>query len=316
MRVLITGSSGFVGRALLDVLAQRDGITPVAGQRTDSARADGIPTLAYGDLTAPGAWDDVSLAGFDAVVHAAGSAHSQPQSPEAQTVFRAVNEAATRGLAERCADHDVAHLVHLSSIGVLGAPSPGEVFSDQSATQPREFYAQTKLAGERAIYDALADRATVATVLRPTMIYGDGQPGNPARLEKLVRRLPIVPLGGIRNQRSFVYVGNLAHLVADMLQRRPAQSRSYVVADPWVRSTADFVRKLAELHGVPKRVWNIPPGVLRTAAGLLGKGEMARKLMDDFRIDPGPVWSDFDAAPAFDWDASFRHMAAQASRHS
>ena len=148
-RVLITGASGFVGRALVRALA--DAGTPVrAATRNPSAAtfARGVETVAVADYRQPVDWAPL-LAGVDAVVHLAGIAHIGSGIDEA--TYDRVVHAATAELVAACGKANVRRLIFMSSVRAQSGPAADHVLTEDDAPRPSEAYGRAKLKAEAAV---------------------------------------------------------------------------------------------------------------------------------------------------------------------
>jgi UDP-glucose 4-epimerase len=128
MTILVTGATGFLGRAVVAVLAE-------AGVRLRLALRRPAPhlareTVAIGDLSGPVAWDD-HLAGVEAIVHIAGLAH-QPPGTSDRLMFQ-VNADASEALARAAARHGIARMIHISSVRALVGPSSPAAIGEAAA---------------------------------------------------------------------------------------------------------------------------------------------------------------------------------------
>ena len=196
MKCLVTGPTGFIGRALCEALtaAEHD----VTGLLRLADPAPGaIPHLSH-DLREP-LPDTLSLRGFDAVFHVAGVAHRR--APAA--CHLAVNERASIALAQRAARDGVRRFVFLSSVkamGYAGVPVPR---AETQGVAPIGGYAVSKRRAEIALMQLAGESALEMVVLRPALVYGAGVGGNLAALVSWVRRgLPLVPEVGARSMVS------------------------------------------------------------------------------------------------------------------
>jgi nucleoside-diphosphate-sugar epimerase len=279
--VLVTGASGFIGRAACAEFTRR-GWSVRAGVRT--------PTT---DLTK--GWP---LGGVDVVVHLAGIAH-QLRGQNAESVYQEMNCAATERLAQAAVQAGVRRFVFMSSIKVNGERTPPDrPFRAGDAPQPQDRYGRSKWAAERAL-GALAGKMEVV-ILRPPLVYGPGVRANFLRLIRLVeRRLPL-PFGAIRNRRSLIYLGNLAELIWLAASSSAAAGRTLLAADGADLSTPQLVTEIAGALGVRARLIGVPSALLRLGGALTGKTAEIGRLVDSLVVDAGetrellgwrPTWS-------------------------
>ena len=264
--VLVTGASGFIGRAACAEFAKR-GWTVRAGVRT--ATTD----LAKG-------WP---LEGVEVVVHLAGIAH-ELHGQNAEAVYQAMNCAATEQLARAAAQAGVRRFVFMSSIKVNGERTLlDRPFRAGDAPQPQDRYARSKWGAERALGRLAADLEIV--ILRPPLVYGPGVRANFLRLIKLVeRRLPL-PFGAIRNRRSLIYVGNLVELIVLAAASPAAAGRTLLAADGEDLSTPQLAREIGNALGAPARLAPVPVTLLKLAGAMTGMRTEIGRLVDSLAVD-------------------------------
>ena len=284
MRVLVTGATGFVGRHLLPVL-QQGGCQVRAAYRSDrstNARDTLFEWVPVGDIGPDTSWAG-AMAGVDVVIHLAALAHQMgPAAETRESEFLRVNALGTAQLAECAAEAGVSRFVMLSSIAAMG-PYADEPLAETGPCTPVTPYGRSKLEGERAVQRLLADGPTDWCILRPPLIYGPGNPGNMARLLRLIERGLPLPLGRVEARRSYVYVGNLVDLLSRCLTHPGASRRVFVVDDGEPIATRALVRLLAKYAGKPARLLPVPPWALK-ALGRLGD-QLQRILGSSAGID-------------------------------
>ncbi len=311
MKVLVTGAGGFVGRALLPVLAAR-GMDCVAAVRR--AKVPGAASVvAVGDIGAGTDWR-AALAGCEAVVHLAARVHVMNETaPDPLEAFRAVNTAGTVRLAREAAAAGVRRLLFVSTVKVHGEDSGERILSERDAPAPAEPYAISKWEAELELARVSAATGLAVTVLRPPLLYGPGAGGNFERMVSALRRGLPLPLASIRNRRSLLYVDNLADAIATCLGDAAAVGRTFLVSDGEDLSTPELLRRCAAAMGVHARLWPCPPAVLRAAATLAGRRAAAQRLTGSLAIDSGAIRAALRWRPPFTVDEALaRTLAASA----
>jgi nucleoside-diphosphate-sugar epimerase len=287
---LVTGATGFIGGHLVAELRSR-GVRVRAAIRAavDSARLpDGVDGVVVGSIGSTTDWA-AALSGVDVVYHLAGLAHQ----PDARmqtglSPFMAVNEGGTRSLAQQCAaSRTVKRIVFVSSmLAAATRDESGE--SGEGASYPATPYGHSKLAAEHTLEASLARGRPDWTIIRPPLVYGPGNPGNMARLLQLTR-LPLpLPLGGIANRRSFLYVGNLVDLLMRVAHDPRASRQVFPAADDEIISTPELIRMICRVSGHRARLFPVPDRLLRAVGrcgDILGAVLHRRISFDSYSVD-------------------------------
>jgi nucleoside-diphosphate-sugar epimerase len=305
MRVLVTGASGFVGRALCAHLREHGLSVRGALRRPDPAAADAV---AVGDIGPDTDWR-AALDGVDAVAHLAARVHRLRDTagdPLAQ--YREVNVEGTRRLAQAARDAGVRRLVLLSSIKVNGE---GRVqpYRPADPPQPQDAYAVSKLEAEQALAEVAAGTALEWVVLRPPLVYGPGVGANFLGLLRAVARGWPLPLRAIDNRRSLIYVGNLVDALRVCLLAPAAANRLFLVRDGEDVSTPELVRRVAQSLGVTPRLVAVPCGLLRAGAWLGGRRAAFDRLAGSLCVDDSALRALLAWQPPFDMREGLAHTA-------
>jgi len=304
-RILVTGASGFVGRALLPVLAPRHRL--VLAQRRAAApgleEADsGAETRIVGEIGPDTDWS-AALRDVDAVVHLAAHVHIAGADADPATFMR-VNCAGTMRLAEAARAAGIGRFVFLSTVKVNGDASGDRPFRESDKPLPADPYAKSKWAAEQSLAGLVGNGGTMETIiLRPPLVYG---PGAKANFRALVRLCLIgvpLPFGGIENQRSLIYNGNLADAIGRVLAVPPHRGcRTYLLRDGTDLSTGDLVRRLAAGINREARLPAVPPDWLRAGLRLMGKGAAADRLLGSLAVDDSRFRADYGWQPPYTVD--------------
>jgi len=258
-RVLVTGASGFVGRATCAELARRGFSVTGAVRSGQSPLVQGVDRFVAGDIAQRRAW---TLQGFDAVVHLAGIAH-QLGGQDAESVYQTVNCDATAVLARAAAAARVRRFVFVSSIKVNGEGTDRDrPFRADDVPQPADRYALPKWAAEQALANVAAETGLEVAIVRPPLVYGPGMRANFRRLVQLVRSGLPMPFASINNRRSLVYVGNLADVLVSCVFVAAAKGKTFLVSDGDDLSTPELVRRIGAALGRTVRLFPFPAALL------------------------------------------------------
>ena len=313
MRVAVTGASGFVGQAVITGLlsCQHDVHAVVRSlEKHAPPFTRAIQTFSAGDITVDTDWTDI-LTRVNCVVHCAARAHVMNETEtDALAAYRAVNVAATRQLAEQAAKMGVQRLVYLSSIKVNGEQTvSGDCFTSMDKPFVENPYGISKWEAEQALHEVSAMTGLEVVIIRPPLIYGAGVKGNfLSMLGWLSRGMPL-PLGAIQNQRSMVGIDNLVDLILTCMDHPNAANQTFLVSDDDDLSTTELVRRLGAALGKPARLLPVPASVLGLAARLVGKQEMAERLLGNLKVNISKTKELLDWVPPVSVNDGFKKTA-------
>lgn len=283
MRLLLTGSTGFVGQALLRCLTAREVDVAAAG-RSKNIAAPSSGYFCVGELGAQTNWG-LALKGVDIVVHLAALAHvSGGDTSEMLTLFRSVNVDGTLNLADQAAKAGVRRFVFVSSIGVNGN-SNAEPFKPDDQPNPVEPYAQSKFEAEQKLWRVQQETGMEIVIIRPPLVYGVGAPGNFGTLVRWLASGVPLPLGSIHNKRSLVSIDNLVDLIIRCIDHPAAANQVFLAGDGEDLSTTELLRGVARAMGKPACLIPLPTGLLQLGARLLGRKAMAQRLLGSLQVD-------------------------------
>jgi nucleoside-diphosphate-sugar epimerase len=285
MKVLVTGSNGFVGRAVLKQLNVMKGLQAVGVVR-HTAGFTGATVVKVGDLTAQTDWS-FALADADAIVHHAARVHVMQETEiDPLTSFRAVNVEGTLNLASQAAAAGVKRFVFISSVKVHGeSTQPGRAFTEADAPNPEDAYGQSKHEAEMGLRQLSTDTGMEVVIIRPPLVYGPGVKANFAALMRAVQRGWPLPLGAVHNLRSLVALSNLADFIVSCITHPQAAHQTFLVSDGQDLSTTELVRGMAQAAGVSARLLPVPVWALQAGASLLGKGDAVQRLCGNLQVD-------------------------------
>jgi nucleoside-diphosphate-sugar epimerase len=282
-KVLVTGSSGFVGRQLVTALAGA-GHRVLAATRNPSAAGlpDRVQVIRLPDLAERIDWDPL-LVDVAHVVHLAGVAHRGAAVSAA--MYDRINHVAVADLAAAAAKAGVARLIFISSIGSQSGPSCTHLLSEADEPRPTTQYGRSKLAAEVA----LRASGVPHTILRPVLMYGPNAPGNMGLLARLAASPWPLPFGALTGRRSLLAVDNLTSAIRFAIKSPATKNETYVIADLDAFTLPEIIGVLRAAIDRAPRLFPLPRRLFADALRMIGKGELWERLGASLVANPAKL---------------------------
>lgn len=275
-KILITGANSFIGTSFENHV----------NQWPESYQVDTVDMI-------DGTWRDKSFAGYDAVFHVAGIAHSDTGkvTEERKAFYYKINTDLTVETAEKAKADGVKQFIFMSSAIVYGESAPigkNKVITRDTPLSPANFYGDSKVQAEKGILP-LSDDSFKVVILRPPMIYGKGSKGNYPLLSKLARKMPLFPY--VDNCRSMLYIGNLVEFIRLMVENE--EQGIFWPQNGEYSNTSELVALIAKTHGrklplIKGFTWALKllshvTGLVNKAFGNLSYDQSISQYREDYR---------------------------------
>jgi len=299
-KILITGANGFVGQEVCRQL-RNEGHTLTGTTRDRSLKAgpQNIPLYYLPEFSRDMDWSPM-VAGAEAVVHLAARVHQMDdKASDPMSEYRRVNVDATKSLAIAAAAAGVKRFVFLSSIKVNGERTEGSPFSEEDAPEPVDPYGISKWEAEQALAEVSASTGMEVVILRSPLVYGPGVGGNFAVLARAVMKRRLLPLSGVTNRRSLVYVGNLAAALTVCLKSSEAPGETFLISDGEDLSTSDLIRRMAVAAGIQDNLFNCPVQLLRIAGLITGRRQTIARITESLEVNSSKIRSLLSWSPPY-----------------
>lgn len=287
MKLLVTGTNGFVGRLLLQKLLDFPNIqlNLVIRKRANLLIDDRINYFFIDDIATEHSWDQM-LEGCDVVIHVAGRAHILKDTvANSLSEFRKINRDVTVNLAKQAAAKGVKRFIFLSTIGVHGAETFGVPINEETLCDPKTPYTRSKFEAEVELFKLAETTNMEIVIIRPPLVYAADAPGNFGKLLKLVSKQIILPFGSLNNKRSFISRDNLVDFICCCIDHPMAKNQAFVIADNDYISTCDLVNYLRKGMGVSSKVIPFPISVMQLFCKILRKEGVFKQLYCSLEID-------------------------------
>lgn len=282
MRVLVTGAAGFVGSALVGrMVSENQYAIRAVVRRQPAVSTDNIDRV-VAEIDSTTDWVH-PLTEINVVVHLAARAHvMRDTAADPLEQYRRVNVDGTLNLARQAAGHQVSRFVYVSSVKVHGESG---IFRETDEPSPEDAYGVSKHEAEIGLRQIASDTGMTVVIIRPPLVYGPGARANFGQLVRAVAAGIPLPLAAVRNQRSLVGLDNLVDFILVCLAHPAAANETFLVSDGEDLSTPDLVRRLARAMGRRHRLFPVPPSLLMMAATVVGKREVAGRVLGSLCVD-------------------------------
>lgn len=258
MKIAVTGTTGFVGAALVPLLK--------------TGGHDVLP-IRHSDAIMP-------LDGTDAVIHLGGLAHRTAGTMPTSEEFEQANHFYTRRIAECAREAGVRRFVLVSTVNVVAA-NPGTLSPDMPI-KPLSPYGESKAHAEQAV---LAVPAIGPVILRPPLVYGAHAKANIRELAKLALAPWPLPFASVNNRRTMVGLSNLVEAIAFAATAPGVEGRIFHVTDARDLSLREIVGTIRRSLGRPERMYPVPVRLMRHLLQAAGRSHMADQLFGDLIVD-------------------------------
>jgi nucleoside-diphosphate-sugar epimerase len=277
MKVLVTGGTGFTGSALVfKLIEQGHSVQTIDYQKGifyDQLKKAGAEIF-LGSIT-DSHLVQKATEGVDFVFHLA-AAFRELDVPDKH--YYDVNVNGTRNVMNAAKLHNATKVIYCSTQGVHGhiTNPPG---NENSPIAPEDYYQQTKYEGELVVNEFIKNGIN-ATIIRPTAIYGPGDPGRFLMIYKRVKNGSFPMFGSGKTFYHPVYIDNLVDAFILAMEPENGKGKTYIIADEEYLPIKELVQKVGKSMDINVRIKHYP------ILPLIIAGHICEKACKPFGITP------------------------------
>jgi 2-alkyl-3-oxoalkanoate reductase len=277
MKILVTGGTGFTGKALvkrlLDLGHEVVSLDYREGLKTDEIRSWGAKVV-IGSVT-DRAVVEQCMEGVD-IVHHLAAAFRELDVPN--SFYDEVNVGGTRNVLEAAFKVGVKKFIYTSTCGVHGNVDnpPGD---ENAPIRPADYYQRTKYEAEPLVLE-YHRKGMPAVILRPAAIYGPGDPERFFMIFKRVRKGFFPMFGSGKTLYHPLYIDNLVDVMVLAMEPGKGDGEAYLIADEEYVEIETLVKKIAQALGVTVKMPHFP------VLPLVVAGHICEKVCKPFKIAP------------------------------
>jgi UDP-glucose 4-epimerase len=254
-KILLTGSSGFIGQALARRLLAEGHRLRLPVRSALPWQSDNALIFQFAGLEATTDWAG-ALVGVDVVVHCAGRPRGMNETAvDTLDEYRRYDVDGSVRLASQAARAGARRFVFVSTVEVCGEQSPpDQPFSVESVPAPVSFHAIAKLEAERALFALTASSNMEVVIVRPPPCHGPGVKGDFHALMQWLDSGKPLPLAEAGNRRSMISRSNLVDVLAQCVHHPAVAGHILHVSDGEDLTVADLLSRLGEALGKPPKL--------------------------------------------------------------
>jgi nucleoside-diphosphate-sugar epimerase len=251
VRILITGSTGFVGQNLVAY-----GKSMFPNWKYTFLNRNDLNKTEIADF----------FVGIDVVLHFAGKAHDILNTSNSKEYYD-TNFVLTLKLYNDFIKSNAGKFIFISSVKAV-ADNLNVVLDESYIPNPQSAYGKSKLLAEQFILSNLPPDNKSVYILRPCMIHGPQNKGNLNLLYKIVKNGFPWPLGSFDNKRSFCSIENLCFVIKELIERENISSGVYNIADSEPVSTNQLIQLISISQNKKPIIFTIPKRIIYLIAKL------------------------------------------------
>jgi nucleoside-diphosphate-sugar epimerase len=181
----------------------------------------------------------------------------------------------------------VRRFIFISSVKVNGESTclDKPFYADGLIAASVDSYGISKYEAEQVLLKLGKETGLEVVIIRPPLVYGPRVKANFATMMKWPQRGILLPLGAIKNKRSFVAIANLVDLIWTCVHHPAAANQIVLAGDGQDLSTTELLQAMAKGLGVSARLIPFPMPLLTFGAAILNKDAMAQRLCGSLQVD-------------------------------
>jgi nucleoside-diphosphate-sugar epimerase len=256
MKILVTGATGFIGKAIVrELKSQGHEVTALVRKtsKTDDLKQENIP-IVYGDINDPESLKR-AFQNQQAVVHTAAYVSDWGTKKDyIQGIYQG-----TQNVLDSCVKSGVRRLIFFSSVVVFGGMANVPINEAFPLKPMVGWYTKAKIMSENLIQDYIQKNLLDITIVHPPWVYGEGdRTFIPSMVKGIKGGYMMFFRNGGRHAIEINYVGNIAVAVAFMIDKPQTFGERYILADDPKITFREFVNTVARKLGRPEVKISLP----------------------------------------------------------
>ena len=312
MNILITGSSGFIGNAIVNYLSQNKSLRIFCGNRCNNTLVKGqnlIP-INLGDFSEGKVIWPKNFK-IDIIIHTVAQQNENINKDK----LNKINTEATKDLAIKASKFGVKRFIFLSSIKVYGEKNKIDLgLTELMSTKPESFYSKSKLNAENHLKKIVNQKKINMdyVIVRLPLVYGPGVKGNFKSLIKLVQKSKFpLPFGNSGNKRSFIAIDNVVDFInylINLKQRKKTRNQIFCISDDEIISTTILIKRIIKVFNFKINLFPMPRMIVIFLAKLILVQRSIESIYGNLYFDISKVKKELNWKPVIDMNDQLKKI--------
>jgi nucleoside-diphosphate-sugar epimerase len=192
----------------------------------------------------------------------------------------------------------------MSTLKVYGDFVPDlKIRNEDSVCYPDDSYGRSKLEAETGL-KKMNSPEFIVSVIRTSLVYGEGVKANMMSLVKLIEKLPVLPFKNISNKRNFTYTENLVGFIDQVIEKKAPGV--FIAMDEKAISTTELVNYISKSLGRKIILFRVPPVFIRMGTRILPG--IFDRLYGSLEVDNSKTLNVLDFKPPFSTEDGIKKM--------
>ncbi len=283
-KILITGSSGYLGKKLVIYLGKKRSfkIRTLSRRKTNDFN-NNVKQVTYSDFSNIFNYKKI-LENIETVVHLAAYSNESKKTYN-KNDFEKINIFFLKKLLKECKKYKIKKFIFVSTSKVYGEHNiNGRVFSINSKTNPQNNYSLSKLVGEKIVKIYCKLYKIEFLIIRMPMVYGEKNNKNFRLLENYVKYHLPIPLKNFNNSKSVLHIENFCDFIFKILQINKFKINIINICDNNDLFTYELINFFIKKYNSKNLKIYLPINLIKYSLYLIGKKNIYEKLFLNNKI--------------------------------
>ena len=272
MSILITGSSGFIGKRFVRLLQSKNISHRTIGRRiTDDFLCDFETDII----------DPEVFQGIDCIVHIAGYAHDYGNRGRNSDKHEILNFQLTADLLKLADQYGVEKFIYISSVKAGGKHKRNGKITEDASEFSYGNYSKSKRKSETFLLNYEPVNFVKKVIIRPSLVYGENMGGNLNLMLSFIKKGIFPPLPHTSSRKALIHVDDVARSIYFLIQKKNLDNEIFCISDGNFYSPRDIFNSLLRSLDKEPKNWHVPFFIFKLISYIPYFKGIIKKIFED-----------------------------------